>query len=138
MAHITSRIESTTESTVEYVLTVEADGYAPQHRHIKVQPEPQAQDFRLNAGRKVSNRVVDEKGKPVAGACVVLNRWHVHTDPHGCFHWSVQASIPEQVEVGAYRRYSSQYGSLKKTLALSQIESQPIRLPPKGEDWNHP
>ena len=52
----------------EYVLTVEADGYAPQHRHIKVGLESKSQDFCLKSGRKISNRVVDEKGKPVAGA----------------------------------------------------------------------
>ena len=35
----------------EYVLTVEADGYAPQHRHIKVEPQTQPHEFRLEAGR---------------------------------------------------------------------------------------
>ena len=63
----------------EYVLTVEADGYAPQHRHIKVGLESKEQDFCLKPGRKISNRVMDDKGQLVGGACVVLNRWqHPH------------------------------------------------------------
>ena len=112
----------------EYVLTAEANGYAPQHRHIKVQPEAKPQDFQLKAGRKVRSRVVDNTGKPVSGACVVLNRWHVHTDRAGFFHWSVQAPLPKQVKVKAYRRYFGQYGSFEGTLSLSDLVRRPIAL----------
>jgi len=112
----------------EYVLTVEADGYAPQHRHIKVGLESKSQDFCLKSGRKISNRVVDEKGKPVAGACVVLNRWHCHIDPQGYYHWSAEASVSEQVTLQVYKRYSGDYDTLKTTLPFSQIERQPITL----------
>jgi hypothetical protein len=112
----------------EYVLTAEANGYAPQHRHIKVQPEAKPQDFQLKAGRKVRSRVVDNTGKPVSGACVVLNRWHVHTDRAGFFHWSVAAPLPEQVQIRVYKRYSSRYETLKTTLPFSQIERRPIIL----------
>ena len=73
----------------------EADGYAPQHQHIKLGLEAETQEFRLNLGRKVCNRVVDDKGKPVPGACVVLNRWHCHTDPQGYYHWSAEAPVSE-------------------------------------------
>ena len=69
----------------EYVLTVEADGYAPQYRHIKVRPEAKTKEFQLKAGRKVCNRVVDNTRRPVPGACVVLNRSHIHSDPRGFF-----------------------------------------------------
>ena len=121
----------------EYVLTVEAEGYAPQHRHIKVEPQPNTQDFRLKPGRKICNRVIDNTGRPVPGACVVLNRWHVHTDGAGFFHWSVEAPLPEQVKIRVYKRYagqrkdkrySEQYETLKTTLSFSQLERQPITL----------
>ena len=116
----------------EYVLTVEADGYAPQHRHIKrpfiVGPEAKPHDFRLEAGQKICSRVVDDAGQPVPGACVVLNRWHVHTDLAGFFHWSVKSPVPQQVMLKVYKRYSNQYKVLETTVALSQLESQPITL----------
>ena len=112
----------------EYVLTVEADGYAPQSRNAKAALEAKPQEFQLKAGRKVRGRVVDNTRRPVPGACVVLNRWHVHTDRAGFFHWSVEAPLPKQVEVNVYRRYYGQYGTFKKTLPLSSIERQPIVL----------
>ena len=116
----------------EYVLTAEADGYAPQHRHIKVEPEAKPQEFQLKPGRKVCKRVVDDTGHPVSGVCVVLNLWHVHTDRTGFFHWSVEAPLPEQVKIKVFKRYSGQYETLETTVPFSQIESQRIILPRKG------
>ena len=116
----------------EYVLTVEAKGYAPQHRHIKVEPQqPKPHEFRLKAGRKVVSRVVDNTGRPVPGACVGLDLWHCHTDSRGFFHWSVAAPLPEQVEIKVYKRYSGQYEALRTTLPFSRIERRPIILPRK-------
>ena len=119
----------------EYVMTVEADGFAPQFRHIKVD-STEPQDFRLPAGRKVSSRVLDNHGEPVAGACVVLNNWHIHTNPAGFFHWSVEAPLPEQVTTRVDKRYSAEipgstamkYGTEKSTVPRSQIEQQPFVL----------
>ena len=112
----------------EYVLTVEAQGYAPQHRHIKVDPRPEPADFTLKPGRLVRNRVVDDHGNPLAGVCVVLNRWHCHTDRSGFFHWSVEAPLPEQVDVRVDKRYSGQYETLETTLPFSQLGRKPIIL----------
>ena len=112
----------------EYVLTVEADGHAPQHRHIKIDTQAKVQEFSLKPGQKVCNRIIDSTGQPVPGACVVLNRWHTHTDPAGFYHWSVEAPLPEQVTLRVYKRYSSDYETLEATVALSELESQPITL----------
>ncbi len=112
----------------EYVLTVEADGYAPQQRHVNVRPESESQDFKLKPGRLVRSQVVDETGQGIRGICVILNRWHVHTDRAGYFHWSVEFPLPQQVEIKVYKRYSGQYETLETTVALSQIERQPITL----------
>ena len=120
----------------EYVLTVEADDYAPQYRHIKVGPEAKAQDFSMKAGRKVSKRVEDAEGKPIAGACVVLNNWHSHTDADGFFHWSVAAVLPKTVAYRIDKRYSAgipgstamRYKTLKDTVPLSQIDGHPFTL----------
>ena len=114
----------------EYVLTVEAEGYAPQHRHIKAGPqaESQTEEFRLKAGRRVRGRVVDQAGEPVPGACVVLNRWHVHTDLDGFFHWSVEAPVPERIAVKVSKRYVATYKPYQANVALSRLVSQPIVL----------
>lgn len=114
----------------EYVLTVEADGYEPQHRNINVAPKAKPQNFRLRPGRKICNQVVDQQGKPVAGACVVLNSWHMHTDAQGFFHWALEAPLPKQVTVKVYKRYSMSGPRVSLdqhyTAPLSQIESKPL------------
>ena len=112
----------------EYVLTVEADSYAPQHRHVRVDPQCEAQLFKLKPGRLVLGRVVDSKGQPIGGVCVVLNLWHCHTDPSGFYHWSVESPPPEQVTLRAYKRYSRKYETLKATLPFSELVRQPIIL----------
>ena len=112
----------------ECVLTVEADGYAPQHRHVNVRPQSESQDFKLKPGRLVRSQVMDETGRGIPGICVVLNRWHVHTDLGGYFHWSLEDPLPQQVTLKVYKRYSEQYEELETTVSLSQLESQPITL----------
>ncbi|MCH2375860.1 MAG: carboxypeptidase regulatory-like domain-containing protein, partial [Planctomycetes bacterium] len=112
----------------EYVLTVEAEGHAPQHRHVKVEPRPEAQRFELKKGRLVRGQVVDQGGTPLAGVCVVLNRWHCHTDPRGYYHWALDAPIADAVNVRVYKRYVRGYETLKATFPLARIENQPIVL----------
>jgi hypothetical protein len=86
-------------------------------------------DFNLKPGRLVRGQVVDESGRGISGICVVLNRWHTHTDGDGYFHWSVEdRPQQQQVETKIVQRYGRQYETLKTTVALSQLESQPITL----------
>ena len=115
----------------EYVLTVEADSYAPQSRNVKAGPESQWQQFELKSGYKVQGRVVDDTGQPVPGACVVLNRWHVHTDGAGYFDWSLEGLMPEKVEMKVYKRYDGRYQELKRIETFARLEGQPIVLPRK-------
>ena len=112
----------------EYVLTVEADGYAPQHLHVNVRPQSQSQDFRLKPGRLVRSQVIDETGRGIPDICVVLNRWHIHTDPGGYFHWSLEDPLPQQVTLEVHKKYRGQYETLKTTVAFSQLEREPITL----------
>ena len=88
----------------------------------------ETQDFILKSGQRVRGRVVNERGQPISGVCVVLTQWHCHTDLQGYFHWSVESPAPEQVEIRVYKRYSGQYETLETTVPFSQIESQPITL----------
>ena len=111
----------------EYVLTVEADGHAPRHRHVKVGPQSKSEDFSLKPGRRVRGRVVVAAGQP-GGVCVELNQWHCHTDPRGYFHWSVEAPMPQQVTLQVYKKYNSRFETLKTTVPFSRIERKPIIL----------
>ena len=113
----------------EYVLTVEADGYAPQSQNITARPESAPQQFALKSGRKVRGRVVDDTGQPVPGACVVLNLWHVHTDDDGYFDWSLAGPEPESVAIRAYKRYDGRYQEFKGTETFVRIERHPITIP---------
>ena len=114
----------------EYVLTVEANGRAPQWRHINVavDPKQRTQDFQLKPGRSVCGRVVDDTGKPVGGACVVLDKLHIHADSDGRFSWAVDAPVPDEVAVRVYKRYHDEPGKFDGKLPVAQIEAQPIVL----------
>jgi hypothetical protein len=112
----------------EYVLTVQADRYAPQHRHVELTPDPQSHDFALNPGTFVRGQVVDADNQPLPGICVILNAWHTHTDDHGFFHWSITAPLPDQVTVHAEKRYSKAYQPLNTTATIKQLQTQPLVL----------
>ncbi len=112
----------------EFVLAVEARGFAPQHRHVKVGPRPQQHEFALEAGTRICGRIVDSEGKPISGVCVVLDHWHCHTDHSGYYHWSAKAPLPEQVTVSAYKRYNDKYVKFQQRIPLSELERRPIVL----------
>ena len=113
----------------EYVLTVEADGFAPQSRNVKAAPKSGAEQFDLQPGRMVQGRVVDDTGQPVPGACIVLNLWHTHTDGDGNFDWSLEGPSPEKVQIRAYKRYDGRYKEFKGKTLFAELETQPIIIP---------
>ena len=113
----------------EAILTVEAPGYAPRHRRVSVSPKTAAPRFTLSPGIAVRGRVTDQTGLPVAGACVVLNDWHTHTDQDGAFSWSIEAPVPSQIDVKIYKRYSSAYGKTIERVSLESIQQEPLVLP---------
>ena len=112
----------------EFVLTVEARGHASQHRHVTVKPKPQQHEFSLSPGTRIRGRVVDSRGKPISGVCVVLDHWHCHTDRNGYFHWSAAAPLPKQVTVRANKRYNDTYTTFKQQVPFSELERRPITL----------
>ena len=104
---------------------------------MTVAPDVEPQEFRLGPGRSVRGRVVGEKGDPVPGSCVVINRSHIHTDGDGFFHWATASPVPDEVTVRVFRARVHRptveggtvaYQPLTDTLSLSQIEEQPIVL----------
>ena len=112
----------------EYVLTVEADGFAPQCRDVTARPECPAHAFQLKSGRALRGQVVDDAGQSVAGACVVLNQWHLHSDDGGYCDWAVEGHVPEQVEFRACKRYDGRYEEVRGCKTLAALESEAILL----------
>ena len=112
----------------EMILTVDAPGYAPRQRRIHVAPNTETQRFTLEGGRSVRGQVTDETGSPVAGACVVLNDWHTHTGQDGSFYWSIEAPLPNQIDVKIYKRYSSAYDKTIERVSLESIQQEPLIL----------
>ena len=122
----------------ETMLTVEADGYVPTLRHVKAQPGMEPVAFRLKAGQMIRGRVVDEKGRTLMGACVIIGEtehfnpvvdsddWHVHTDSSGRFGLAVAGTAPESVTVRLVKRH---YLHRSITLSLSQIQKDPLAMP---------
>jgi hypothetical protein len=52
-------------------LIVEAPGYAPTMKQVTVGPEREPVEFRLEPGRTISGRVIDQQGQPIAQAWTV-------------------------------------------------------------------
>lgn len=115
----------------ETIVTVEAPGYAPRYRRIRVAPELIEQEFRLRTGASVRGRVVNAGGDPLPGMCMVVERSHIHSDGDGFFHWAVEAPLPEQVDIKVYKLYSRRYETLESTVPFSLIEREPITVKKK-------
>lgn len=76
-------------------LLVQAPGRAPQQRKFQLESGLAPFEFKLAPGRTHAGRVLDEAGKPVAGAVVAVERWQdldllkwrAETDVDGRFIW---------------------------------------------------
>lgn len=63
--------------------------------------------------------------------CVVVNRWHDHTDSSGRFHCSLKDPPTEQVALRVDKRHNGRHTMLETSMKLSEIERQPIVLEPR-------
>jgi Carboxypeptidase regulatory-like domain len=59
------------------VVTVGAEGYAPDLREIHAEDQPTL-EFRLGPGHTVRGKIVDKDGRPVPGATVAVSAWRTH------------------------------------------------------------
>ncbi len=78
------------------VLTVTADGYAPELKPVTVKAGMEPIEFRLPEGQAIRGQVLDAEGKPVPGVSVSTEgwrgyrtiRWRGRTDADGWFEWN--------------------------------------------------
>lgn len=78
------------------MLTVQAEGYAPQLREISVHYGMEPVDFQLGSAQTIRGRVVDAADKPIESVEVSLESWHhretikweTKTDAEGVFEWN--------------------------------------------------
>lgn len=78
------------------MLTVQAEGYAPQLREVSVRYGMLPVDFQLGPAQTIRGRVVDAADKPMEGVEVSLDSWHnrktikweTKTDAEGHFEWN--------------------------------------------------
>jgi beta-lactamase regulating signal transducer with metallopeptidase domain/thiol-disulfide isomerase/thioredoxin len=77
------------------LVTVQAEGFAPQFQEVTVTENTEPLEFRLEPGRTMRIRVVDSNGKPIAGAVFASDTWRGyrtlefrgHTDANGRLEW---------------------------------------------------
>ena len=112
----------------EVIVTVEADGFAPQHRRIKIGPVPAAFKFRLKSGRAIRGRVVDQRGRPLPGMCVLLDKLHIHSDANGYFHGALSHRDRQKMQVRIHKRYNGKVQPFTGEATVSRIEQRPFVL----------
>ena len=80
----------------EMILTVSANGKAPDLKRIEVRPDLDDIEFRLKPGNIIRGRVVDSGGNPISGVVVAADtwrghrsiRWRTNTNKNGHFQWN--------------------------------------------------
>jgi thiol-disulfide isomerase/thioredoxin len=98
----------------ELVLTVQAQGHAPDLKTLTVGADPEEVEFRLRPGRTIRGRLFDHEGKPVAGAFVAADtwrgyrslEWRVDTDAEGRFRWDEAPPDAVLVDMGKQGYFS--------------------------------
>ena len=116
------------------VLTVVAQGWAPDLRQFNVQAELGPVDFRLRKGRTLRVRVVDEEGNGLPGVSIAPDTWRTHrtliglgvpreTDAEGIWIWDW---APD--DAALYGIFKRGYMSLRKHSLTARDEECVITL----------
>ena len=92
----------------EMVLTVQANSYSPDLKHFTVNQGMEPLEFRLEPGRPIRGRIVDNEGQPLAGAFVAADSWRGHrslmwrvdTDAQGRFEWHEAPADEVLIDMG--------------------------------------
>ena len=109
------------------LLTIQATGYAPEVKSLRISNRLTTLEFRLGPGRTIRGQVFDSKGKPLAGASIATSLWdprqsldgRYRTDAAGRFVWENAPS--DSVELTAWKE-----GHAAAFLKLEPSDDQPI------------
>jgi peroxiredoxin/protocatechuate 3,4-dioxygenase beta subunit len=116
------------------IVTVQADGFAPQIQDVRVENETPPVAFRLEPAATIRFRVVDAAGNPLAGVDVAADTWRGHrsltyrkvTDADGRLTWP---SAPADAVV--FHLLKEGYMSVRDASVMASDQEQQITLPPK-------
>ncbi len=95
----------------DLILTVEASGYAPETKTLRVEDRPINASFRLVPSVGLRGQVVDERGLPVADAEITIQEdeshqspsgWSGKTDALGTYSWDSSPNEPIKLSVFAF------------------------------------
>ncbi len=114
------------------LVTVRAEGFAPDLKEIHPEDKPALQ-FRLGPGHTLRGKVVDQQGKPVAGATIAAETWRAHrsldfrvgTGNDGRFEWR---SAPADVVL--YSLWKPGFMSRRQVSLAPDVAEQSLTLNP--------
>lgn len=117
----------------QIVLTVQADGYAPELKMIDVNSQTQPLEIRLTNGFVIRGRVVGRDGKPISGVGVAADTWRNHrslkwrteSDDEGRFVWS--NAPPDEVQFGIFKDGFARH--MRDGMSPSEVEHTITLLP---------
>jgi peroxiredoxin len=117
----------------EMVLTVQADGYAPELKEIAVREGTEPVEFQLGAAHTIRGRVLDSEDKPIQGAFVAADTWRGHrsinwrseSDSEGYFEWNGAPADEVLFDIG-----KQGYMSVRGFAMSSEIDEYVIVLYP--------
>ncbi len=92
----------------ELVLTIQAEGFAPELKTVVVNAQTAPLDIRLAPGNTIRIRVINADGKPIAGARIAADTWRAHrsiewetnTDNEGRCVWTSAPPDTVQFAIG--------------------------------------
>lgn len=125
------------QNSGDVVLTVEAEGFAPDLKNVSLSPGGTQVRFQLNKGRVLKGLVVDGDGRPIVNADVsVLSwrehqtlLWHERTDATGRFCWRSAPAEEVQGLIGHLFGSAQRDQSLMAFTFKAGEEEQTFTLP---------
>ncbi len=124
----------------EMILTIQAEGYAPELDTIEVRDQTEPLEVHLAKGGTIRIRVVDSAGKPIAGAWVDADTWRKHrslewktkTDAEGHSVWTSAPPDEVEFEIGktgfSSRNGTGQRPSLKPSESEQVVTLSSLRI----------
>jgi len=115
------------------ILTVQAEGYAPELKEIGIRQDMGPVEFTLEPGYSIYGRVVDVNGNPIDEAYVNVDEWrgystiewNTRTDKDGRFVWD--SAPPDKIEIGVSK--NGYMSNRDNSLVASQDEYEIVLGP---------